>query len=312
MTVTSRVQLPPSVEIDGRTIETPSYVLSHEALIIGEDVYMMDLSIDINPSYGGDLRQERDDYNDQRFDPFFFFDYHRLHGFYKRGYEADFWLPRDLAAQISVVEQELNGERVYHITGPITIHRAYPLIGASALDGVLRYWIGAEDYLLRRFEISGIDSRGETPQHLNGVITLSDFGEPVDIQRPVHEGPDDHGDSPSTATEIPVGEQLAGSVDSWLDFDYFRFQAEEGQRYEIVVSVELDLVDRAPTSFYGARATLYEPDGVTEASNFSRSSGVGGARIEWQAPASDTYYFKVEWEHDVTVPYTLTVTPVEG
>ena len=137
MTVTSRLQGPPSVEIDGRTIETPSYVISYEALIIGEDVYMMNFSVDIDPSYGGDLRQERDDYNEQSFDPFLFFDYHRLLGFYNRGYEADFWLPEDLAAQISVVEQELNGERVYHITGPIAIHRAYPLIGSSALDGAL-------------------------------------------------------------------------------------------------------------------------------------------------------------------------------
>ena len=258
---------------------------------------------------------ERDIHNDRSFDLFYFFDYQLL-----------------LADEISMVEQELNDEQVYYIRGPIAIHRAYPVIGPSALDGVLEYWIGAEDYLLRRFEISGVDSGGEK---FNGVITLSDFGEPVDIQRPVHEGPDDHGNLPSTATEVRVGEPVAatsvdswfdtytnspvlpseleegqqpvtGTVDSWLDSDYFRFQAEGGQRYVIAASHE------RIAGIFGIRTTLYGPDGVTPESTRRKWDYYWvGSMIEWQAPASDTYYLRVERIKDGMVPYTLTITPVE-
>ncbi len=252
----------------------------------------------------GDARITRDDYNDYSFDLFYFFDYHRLLGFYFRESEAEFWLPGGLAEQISMVEQELNGEYVYYITGPPAIYRDYPVIGASALDGVLKYWIGSEDYLLRRFEVSGVMCEGEDfAQRLNGWISLSDFGEPVDIQPPLPEGPDDHGNSPANATEISVGESVTASVDSWLDSDYFRFQAEEGRLYHIVVSDQ-----QAYNKAYGTRSTLYGPDGVTPESTFSRSSGQLGTRIVWEAPASDTYYLGVESGHQEVAVYTLTIT----
>ena len=285
MRTTFSTQGPPSVEIDGVIVEPPIGSVTQEIIIIGDDVYLID------PPYG-DARQTRDDYNDWNFDLFHFFDYHLL---------------LDLNGEISVVEQELNGERVYYVTGPPAIHRAYPVIGPSALDGVLQYWIGAEDYLLRRFEVSGVMGEGEDfTQRLNGWISLSDFGESVDIQRPVHEGADDHGNSPTNATEILVGEPVSGSVDSWLDYDYFRFQAEEGQRYDIVVSDEPDR-----NRVFGTSATLYGPDGVTPEFGFFRIVGRLEARFDWQAPASDTYYLRVERGHQGTVAYTLTVTPVE-
>ena len=315
LSITVSRQGSPSVEIDGRTIETPNYSLTGEVIFIGEDVYLMMDSPIVKVRYEG----ERDIHNDRSFDLFYFFDYQLL-----------------LADEISMVEQELNGEQVYYIRGPIAIHRAYPVIGASALDGVLEYWIGAEDYLLRRFEVSGVDSRREdSTQKLNGWISLSDFGEPVDIQRPVHEGADDHGNLPSTATEVRVGEPVAatsveswfdtytnspvlpseleegqqpvtGTVDSWLDDDYFRFQAEGGQRYVIAASHE------RITGIFGIRATLYGPDGVTQESTRRKWDYYWvGSMVEWEAPASDTYYLRVERGKDGMVPYTLTITPVE-
>ena len=292
----------PSVEIDGRTIEIPDHSETYEVIVIGDDVYVM--GVPQGYEQRGDARTTRDDYNDNSFDLFYFFDYHRLLGFYYRGSEAEFWLPEELADEISMVEQELNGEDVYYITGPPAIYRNYPVIGASALDGVLEYWIGSEDYLLRRFEVSGVMCEGEDfAQRLNGWISLSDFGEPVDIQRPVHEGADDHGNAPTNATEILVGEPITGSVDSWLDSDYFRFQAEEGRLYHIVVSDE-----RAYNKAYGTHSTLFGPDGVTPESTFSGSSGQLGTRIVWQAPASDTYYLRVESGQQGADVYTLTVT----
>ena len=281
-----------SVEIDGRTVEIPEYSYTYEVIIISDDVYVMGLPQGYEQRR--DVRMTRDDYNDQSFDPFHFFDYHRLLGFYPRGSEEEFWLPEELVDEISMVEQELDGEDVYYITGPPAIYRNYPVMGASALDGALEYWIGSEDYLLRRFEISGVMCEGEdSAQRLNGWISLSDFGEPVDIQRPVHEGADDHGSSPADATEILVGETTTGSVDSWLDYDYFRFQAEEGRLYHIIVA--------------GSDATLYGPDGVTPES-WSGSSGGSGTKIVWQAPASDTYYLGVDSVYEVVADYTVTIT----
>ena len=199
------------------------------------------------------------------------------------------------------MRQELNGERVYKVTGPTQYSGAYPVLGSSRVDGVVQYWIGAEDYLLRGFDISGVVP-GDGSE-FNGFIALSDFGVPVDIQVPVHEGGDDHSNSPTDATEIAVGEQVTGTVDSWLDFDYFRFQAEEGRRYEIVVS------DESVLNQYGGpiNATLYEPDGITETWGGSRGTGPDGAQIEWEAPASGTYYFKVERGHEGTAAYTVEI-----
>ena len=243
-----------------------------------------------------DVRMTRDDYNDQSFDPFYFFDYHRLLGFWPRGGEEEFWLPEELADEISMVEHELNGEDVYYITGPPAVYRDYPVMGASALDGALEYWIGSDDYLLRRFEVSGVMCVEEdSAQRLNGWVSLSDFGEPVDIQRPAHEGADDHGNSPANATEILVGETATGSVDSWLDYDYFRFQAEEGRLYYIDVA--------------GSDATLYGPDGVTPAvGRRSQSSGGSETTIMWRAPASDTYYLGVDGPYEGVDDYTVTIT----
>ena len=292
LNITHSRQGVPSVEIDGRTVEIPDYSETYEVIIIGDDVYVMGLPQGYEQRR--DVRMTRDDYNDQSFDLFHFFDYHRLLGFYPRGSEEEFWLPEELVDEISMVEHELNSEDVYYITGPPAIYRNYPVMGASALDGVLEYWIGSEDYLLRRFEISGVMCEGEDfAQRLNGWVSLSDFGEPVDIQRPVHEGADDHGSSPTNATEILVGETATGSVDSWLDYDYFRFQAEEGRRYHIVVA--------------GSDATLYGPDGVTPES-ISGSTGSSGIRIVWQAPASDTYYLGVDSVYEEVADYTVTIT----
>ncbi len=274
---------PPTIEVDGQTIELPAGI--HREIIFDEEyIYVMS-----SPPHEK-MRVERTWHDHDNSDLFVFLDYY-------------YWL---VVSESSVVEEELNGERVYKVTGPPHYGRAYPVLGPSRFDGVVQYWIGAEDYLLRRFEISGVVP-GDGSE-FNGFIALSDFGVPVDIQVPMHEGGDDHSNSPTDATEIAVGEQVPGTLDSWLDFDYFRFQAEEGQRYEIVVSVEPVLNQYGvPTNVYGTSATLYEPDGVTETWGGSSGTGADGAQIEWEAPASDTYYFKVERGHEGTVAYTVQI-----
>ena len=145
---------------------------------------------------------------------------------------------------------------------------------------------------------------GQGTIRLNGFVTLSDYGEPVDIQPPVPAAPDDHGNTPGTATEISVGESVTASVDSWLDSDYFQFQAEEGRLYDMLAS------DEAPSNgAYGVVATLLGPNGTTPESIIAGSRGwLKGTEFVWRAPASGTYYLVVESGHQGVDAYTLTIT----
>ena len=262
---TYSIQGLPSVDIDGAKVDIGSQSWTEEWIIVGDDVY-------VRHSIGGDSRHTRDSI-ELPFDLSFLFEFDLL----------------DSDGEISTNEQELDGERVYYVTGPPAQDSRYPLLdGAPGIDGVVDYWIGAEDHLLRRLEISVVSvglTRDAETQRLNGFVTLSDYGKTVDISPPAPEGADDHSNSPASATEISVGESLTASVDSWIDSDYFRFQAEEGRLYHIVVSVQ-----QTYNRSYGTRSKLFGPDGVTPELPFSS----GGTRIVWQAPASDTYYLRVE------------------
>ena len=213
----------------------------------------------------------------------------------------------DSGGEISVYEQMLDGERVYHITGPAAESGTYPGLGrASGVDGLVEYWIGAEDLLLRKLEVSVVSvgsTHVEETLRLKGFVAVSDYGKSVDIRPPEAEGTDDHGNSPAEATEIAVGKSVDATVDSWLDSDYFRFQGEEGRLYLIVA------VNRGShRNVYGFDAALFGPDGVTTQFTHSYSSGQMGTRTVWEAPATDTYYLRVESGQEETANYTLTIT----
>ena len=237
----------------------------------------------------------------------------------------------DSDGEISGRARELDGESVYYLSGPPAQVGSFPVLGRAdglgwhtwfylsdpvapdgrhsvsfsrrGIDGVVDYWIGVEDHLLRRLEISAESLGGSGTIRLNGFVTLSDYGEPVDIRPPVPEGVDDHGNSPATATEISSGESVDGVVDSWLDSDYFRFQAEEGRLYDIVAS------DEVPSNgAYGITTTLLGPDGITPESIIAGSSSwLGGTEFVWQASASGTYYLVVESGHQGMDVYTLSI-----
>ncbi|MYB47834.1 MAG: hypothetical protein F4X72_00910 [Dehalococcoidia bacterium] len=268
-----------SVDNDGAKVDEGSQSWSQEWITVGDVVYVLD-------SFGGASRRTTES-SDLPFAPSDLLKFDLL----------------DSEGQISIYEQELDGERVYYMTGPAAESGRYPVLGyANGIDGVVDYWIGAEDHLLRRLEVS-VASVGLTRDaeilRLNGFVTLSDYGKSVDIQPPVPEGPDDHGNSPANATEITVGESVKATVDSWLDSDYFRFQGEEGRLYLIVLSIQ-----PAYNEAYGTDSTLFGPDGVTPELAYSQ----GGGRIVWQATASDTYYLSVESGQEETHDYTLTIT----
>ena len=132
----------------------------------------------------------------------------------------------------------------------------------------------------------------------------------LDLYRRLHGGPyadpgvdlsDDHGDEAAAATEIAVGEVAEGSLDYHFDFDYFKFRAEEGQRY--VISVNHQTL--RPSSLL-----LYGPDGQTRARYLDRARVSAGPQMRWIAPASGDYYFAVQNFSGESGPYTTTITSV--
>ena len=161
------------VDIGGDEVDIARENWTQEWFAVGDYVYLLD-------SLGGNARHRRDDIV-LSFEPSDLFELDLL----------------DIDGEISAYEQELDGERVYHVTGPAAPDRSYPLLGRTqSIDGVVGYWIGAEDHLLRRLEVSVVSvdpTSGAETQRLDGFVVLSHYGESVDIRPPVSEDVDDHG-----------------------------------------------------------------------------------------------------------------------
>ena len=115
---------------------------------------------------------------------------------------------------------------------------------------------------------------------------------------------DDHGDAAEDATAVVVGRDIQGTLDYMFDFDYFRFQTKEGQKYRINVAHE---------TLRASSVGLYAPDGVFGENQRweSRQLVQAGPEIVWTAPSSDEYYFAVQNFGGETGTYTLTITPVD-
>ena len=108
--------------------------------------------------------------------------------------------------------------------------------------------------------------------------------------------PDDHGNSEGDATAIRVGADVRGALDYDGDIDYFRFQAEQGEFYQI--DVALGTLDDSIVS-------LYDSDGWFLDSN-DYYEGAYASRLYWEAPSSGERYVAVEGYGIGT--YTLTVS----
>ena len=107
---------------------------------------------------------------------------------------------------------------------------------------------------------------------------------------------DDHGDDEVRATNIDVGEAIAGNIGSEGDFDYFRFPATAGQSYRI---------DIALGTLIHAVASIYDSGGLRLAQGDYLE---GSDLIVWEAPTTGEYYIRVlgAWQ-ERTGTYTLTV-----
>ena len=111
---------------------------------------------------------------------------------------------------------------------------------------------------------------------------------------------DDHGNDIDDATSTAVGVDVEGVIDYEGDSDYFRFTAEEGQLYQIDVTL-----GTLPDSYLALR----DSDDWRLASNDDHGDSLA-SRIFWEAPASGDYYLAVEargWD-GLVGSYTLTVT----
>ena len=108
--------------------------------------------------------------------------------------------------------------------------------------------------------------------------------------------PDDHGNSEGDATAIRVGADVRGTLDYDDDIDFFRFQAERGQSYQI--DVALGTLDDSIVELYDVDWSFLDSSddyGETYAS-----------RLYWEAPSSGERYVAVYGYGTGT--YTLTVS----
>ena len=91
------------------------------------------------------------------------------------------------------------------------------------------------------------------------------------------------------AVDVEVGETVVGSLDYIFDFDFFRFQADEGQIYRF--SVEHNTLRHSSINLYG-------PNGLKDERErwLGRDNGPDGPLLLWQAQSSEVYYFAVTIE----------------
>ena len=122
--------------------------------------------------------------------------------------------------------------------------------------------------------------------------------DPEDLPSVIADGSDDHGNDIDDATAIRVGAGVRGDVNYEGDVDYFSFQAEQGQSYQI---------DVALGSLNDSIVELYDSDGLFLDGN-DDYSGSTASRLSWQASSSGELYVAVAAYYGGVGTYTLTVS----
>ncbi len=123
---------------------------------------------------------------------------------------------------------------------------------------------------------------------------------------------DDHSNRRQWATRIEVGTLVPGNLDYAGDLDWFRFEAEGNQKYQL--SVNHPTLGVTGISLYRRYDidTINAEELVGEWLHWkSRQLGPSGPEILWQAHGSGEHYFTVENFGGHTGPYTLTITKVD-
>jgi hypothetical protein len=104
--------------------------------------------------------------------------------------------------------------------------------------------------------------------------------DPEDVLDDHEDVPDDHGNDIDDATVAAVGADVEGALDYDDDIDYFRFQAEQGESYQI--DVALGTLDDSIVD-------LYDADGSFLDSNDDYGDTFA-SRLYWEAPSSGERY----------------------
>ena len=148
-------------------------------------------------------------------------------------------------------------------------------------------------------------------------------------------GNDDHSDEPSQATELAIDRAVEGQLNHVDDFDYFRFRAEAGEKYEIAIDYDtaefvvqpfepfvsgFDIIQAlAPErpiengephpliELFGPDSTNVEAIDAN-VTPFDLGQRVSGKYIRWTAPTSAEYYVVVWSVQGDAGPYVLTVS----
>ncbi len=106
--------------------------------------------------------------------------------------------------------------------------------------------------------------------------------------------------STDNATPVEIGEATQGALDYNGDIDFFAFQADEGQYYEI--DVTLGTLQDSALDLFAADGTWLDRN---DDDYFGDSRG---SRLIWQAPNTATYYIQVISSWVGTGTYILTIT----
>ena len=94
-----------------------------------------------------------------------------------------------------------------------------------------------------------------------------------------------------------MGTDVRGTLDYDDDIDYFRFQAEQGESYQI--DVALGTLDDSIVKLYAADGSLLDSN--------DDDGGTSASRLYWKAPSNGVYYVAVTGFYGVGT-YTLTVS----
>ena len=119
--------------------------------------------------------------------------------------------------------------------------------------------------------------------------------DPEDVPDDREDATDDHGNDIDDATAIRVGADVRGALDYDGDIDFFRFQAERGQSYQI---------DVAPGTLDDSIVSLFDSDGWLDTND--DYGDTLASRLYWNAPSSGERYVAVEGYG--LGSYTLTVS----
>ena len=84
-------------------------------------------------------------------------------------------------------DEQVAGVAAYHVRGKITARELATFLGNTPSDKLVpvELWVGQDDSLIRRIEVTGPVEEGESDD-LARTVDLSSFGKSVRVERPAH------------------------------------------------------------------------------------------------------------------------------